>query len=451
MERLDFSLPEFTRIIWSSEHAKQVWEHRLQAIGRAWNHIERTSVVHGVRRGGLQSVAPDDLLDFQAYCLNAQINFAIVARDGIARVYGNSAIPYHPGQPWQYRVYFGADPKGFNEAWRDSEQLVIGDYLGYPQCCSEFFQKYWVEEGWRDLTLPQARFKDGPVEGSYLCNLLLRHLGVRAVFHLPCSFDCDKSIEVGNRILDCGRLLGYEIEMQWIMEILNWPIKWSSLHGVSIITTPVVKVIASTDALPEKVELVRKGSMYPEEGAKSNEFPFQLRRSLLEGIRDTWTENGFSSYQTQREAHDLVLEAIETIMLDSGRILDLGCGNGVLLERVNKKFEYLIPHGVEMETARYWSARERIGENITNTNVFNIEAYLHPNFEVILISLNRFREIPEDAVENFLICLKHKTKYLVVYSYEGWYDYLDYRLQKHFDFVGTHQSSVYDVRILKPK
>ena len=203
-----------------------------------------------MRPGGLQFVAPENLLAFQAWCHNAHVDFAIVNQEGTSKVYGNASAPVIYGRPWHYRVYFGLAPVEFLQYWADGDQLKIGEALGYPRCCSEFFQKYWVEDGWRDLTYPmfQHDYEANAGLGPIHCNILLRHLGIRPVFHLPCSFDCVATAKVGEEIIEYGKMMGFVLEMEWLEHILNWPVRWSSLHGVAIITTPILKVITSTDA-----------------------------------------------------------------------------------------------------------------------------------------------------------------------------------------------------------
>ncbi len=40
VERLDFTLPDFTRFSWVSEEARRVWEPRLKRISSAWFDVE---------------------------------------------------------------------------------------------------------------------------------------------------------------------------------------------------------------------------------------------------------------------------------------------------------------------------------------------------------------------------------------------------------------------------
>lgn len=452
MDRLDFVLPEFTRIIWVSEEARDIWQPRIANVNSAWPQIELGTVTAGLRRGALQTIAPDRLMDLQVFCYDNDLEFIILGQEGAAKVYGNASVPVEQGKPWNYRVYVGDSPKVFMKAWLESDNLTIGAYLGYPSCCSEFFQENWVNRGWRDLTYPMTRNTDHV--GTFHTNILLRHLGIRAVFHLPCSFDCDITPFVGQKILQYAVQAGFDMEVAWLTDILNWPVRWSSLHGVAMITTPVLKIITSSDALPEEVRYDLPGSGYPEGGATGTEFPFQSSRpiSMLQGIKDTWTDNGFSSFSVMRKAHDLIIKSVSKILLDSGRVLDLGCGNGVLLERIVDQYRYLVPYGVENWTERYVRAVERIGENIKCGNIFNTSFYLKDDFQLVIISLNRFNEVEGEDAEMLLKHLRAHTRYLIVTTYfEPWIPELDTLLYRHFTLVDSEATESCESRIYKPK
>ena len=106
-------------------------------------------------------------------------------------------------------------------------------------------------------------------------NMLWRWIGVRAVPHLPCSFDCAGTIRFGEQFLALGRRLGYAEEIGWIEEILSWPVEWSALHGIAEVKTPVLKMITATDATPYKYTVQIKGEKYPSEGATGLYFPYR--------------------------------------------------------------------------------------------------------------------------------------------------------------------------------
>ena len=63
IQRLDFTLPDFTRLAWVSDHAKEVWQPRLSRITTAWLEIEWRAVLAGVRRCALTMVSPEEFMD----------------------------------------------------------------------------------------------------------------------------------------------------------------------------------------------------------------------------------------------------------------------------------------------------------------------------------------------------------------------------------------------------
>ena len=446
MKRLDFKLPEFTRVAWVSEPARLVWEHRIRAVSSAWHEIERSSVANGLRPGGLQNIEPDNLVRFQQWCLDEGLGMAIVGREGITPDYGNAAIPIMPNEPWAYRVYFGNHPARFAKIW-GKDEIEVGRLLGYPTCCSMFFKANWVEAGWRDLIYPMI---DNPAEqrivGPYTCNILLRHIGVRPVFHLPCSFNCKFTNSVANGILEHGRMMGFQDEMRWLSDMLNWPARWSSLHGAAIVTTPILKITYAADALSQTAILDREGSVYPEEGAIGTEFPFRTVRPLqLQGLEDTWSDNGFSSPFAMRQAHVVILDFITNIHIGEGKVLDLGCGNGVLLEKIKAKYPGIIPIGVDVNEAKCDKTSAR-GIEVYWSDIARTDSYLTQNYVLTLISLNRLKELNADSL---LSEFQKHTKFLLVYSYEQWDESID--LTRYFESLAIIKGGTTQAHVLRPR
>ena len=70
------------------------------------------------------------------------------------------------------------------------------------------------------------------------CNILLRWVGPRIVFHLPCSFDCRPTVELADKFTQIARDAGFHQEMDWLEEMLSWHVEWSALNGIAEIMTP---------------------------------------------------------------------------------------------------------------------------------------------------------------------------------------------------------------------
>jgi hypothetical protein len=179
------------------------------------------------------------------------------------------------------------DAKLFVKAWKRRDTGEMGRLLGYPQCCRAFYQalfevKRLIDQTWPAAMNTKAATHEGGViriAGMPWGNTLLRKIGLKAVQHLPCSFECADSLELGAQFVDLMRDEGYADEVAYLREALEWPAEWSGLHGIAEIRTPIVKFCARTDPTAQKLVVQWIGSRYPEESAHGLAYPFIGRHS----------------------------------------------------------------------------------------------------------------------------------------------------------------------------
>ena len=286
---LPFSLPEFTRISWVNDEARGVWEERLLRITRASLEIEWQAVAAGIRRCAIIMTAPSAFVAQAPGWLEAGLANLPIELVGASGGYASESTPLKPGEPFLIRLVIGslADLRAFREAAEVGDQEAIGTLLGYPPCCREFFHDTWVELGMTDTTWPMAMNSSShledervlDVDGPPQANILWRWMGVRAVPHLPCSFDCERTVAFADRLIEVGRTCGYGEEMDWMLEVLDWPVQWSTLHGIAEIKTPVLKVSARSDATAVEYVVRWLGHSRPREGARGLSFPYRRVRS----------------------------------------------------------------------------------------------------------------------------------------------------------------------------
>jgi hypothetical protein len=260
--RLPFRLHDFTRIAWTSDRAREVWGPRISRISNAWLEIEWLAVVAGVRSCAIATVAPEQFVERAPRWAQQGLMALPLTMTGVAASYSSTSVAVEAGKPFAFRMVLGAPPDvaRFKQAWDASDERTIGTLLGYPDCCREFYRRVWVDEAMVDTTWPMAlatpaaQIHDTLVEVNALpkSNILWRWMGVRPVSHLPCSFACQATVALADRLIEVGRQNGFEQEMDWLLEILDWPVEWSALHGVAEIKTPVLKVSTRTDATPGK-------------------------------------------------------------------------------------------------------------------------------------------------------------------------------------------------------
>ena len=118
----------------------------------------------------------------------------------------------------------------------------------------------WLDTTWPSATRTAAAGADWVVQPCIPeTNLLLRWIGVRSVFHLPCSADCQPSIVVGRRLRGALGGLGYEDEAGWLEELLTMPVTWSGHAGTARIQTPILRLAVASDPLPRRRVVTRPG------------------------------------------------------------------------------------------------------------------------------------------------------------------------------------------------
>jgi hypothetical protein len=287
MEKMDFVLPDFTRINWVSQQAEERWANRLARIKYRFSLLEVLSVSERQRRCCIVCVSPVELVEQVKFWLKYDLSFLPIDRIGVSRfIYSSTAVPLAQNNNFVYKVVVGKpkELKKFLEAWTSSNDLQIGSLLGYPECCIRFFNNHWTIQGHIDTTWAMAmqtgnkHVNDRIVEidGPPHTNILWRWVGVRAVPHLPCSFDCKNTITFAKAFWKCANA-SQSKEYEWLNEILSWPVEWTALHGIAEIKTPILKVTARSDATPNKYTVKKIGHGYPPEGAKGLLFPYRLK------------------------------------------------------------------------------------------------------------------------------------------------------------------------------
>jgi hypothetical protein len=307
--------------------------------------------------------------------------------------YQAGSAPFDPSKPWEYRCAVGPHAEDLAAAYIKQDWRVVGKVLGYPECCVDFFMEYWVKEQWFDTTYPMGK-------GDILSpanNILLRWMGIRLVSHLPCSFSCFKTAIAGAKNIELARELGYGREIGNIVEMLNWPMEWTSLHGIAIITTPVFKIITATDALPSKASFRLEGLDYPKEGASGLVFPFTPDRD-----KKRYIDNGFPSRAAMDAAHDKVIKDVSDLKPSS--VLDLGCGNRELLNKMSYFFG-AYGFGVDIDPDKLPDAC---------MNLYDFE--FHRDFDLVLVAEQRIQENPE-AFAGLLDRIQKHAKHLHIYNY----------------------------------
>lgn len=255
-----------TRIIW-----RQGCEDKAQILNqliKECQEAELLTVSHKLRNCATIQI-PGDKFD-EYYCDLSKKRLVFLPIRRVKPTNGFSHI-LHEAKPGELFDVYGVASHSLKKA----EEFVglsgsegkldhkkMGRLLGYPQCCIDFFAKYWPQEHYDPIFLEARRTKGAKmiknnvvkVKAIPEANVALRYFGPRAVPHLPCSFSCKKSQEFSQMFLQFNR------SRDLLLEMLSTPFEWNGFKGVAIIDTKwfqgVVNSMSWEDDKPRVVKFV---------------------------------------------------------------------------------------------------------------------------------------------------------------------------------------------------
>lgn len=121
---------------------------------------------------------------------------------------------------------------------------VVGELLGFPECCRDFFADVWASQGQIDpmyevaCNSGNAEAIDGDREDVLIRdpdpwnNVLYRYFGWAFITHIPCSWDCEASMEIARSRGELMADNGYKDAANALWEWLSEPMVWTGYHGI---------------------------------------------------------------------------------------------------------------------------------------------------------------------------------------------------------------------------
>jgi hypothetical protein len=293
---LDFVLPGFSRHAWTSGTARDEWEPRFDRIRAMLVDLIVESVRCGLRPCGLIRACDSELEALATQCADHGMAVAPIelapspkSTGSVTANYALETLVCGPLPPGKATAVVGrpADISSMATLWGRGACAEVATLLGYPSCCNEFLVGL-VDEHRLDATWSVAHNSNPAADDrSYIAiraqpetNLLWAPLGITLLPHIPCHFGCAASQRVARELVDLARAIGYDAEIDWLQQILSWPVQWSALHGIAETKTPLLKMVARTDATAAKHTLDWQGAGQPESVATGLGFPHRPPRRL---------------------------------------------------------------------------------------------------------------------------------------------------------------------------
>jgi len=175
---------------------KKGFEHLERVFGSKTKAQEILFLLEGVKEVVRQGFYPPELKEVEKFCTEVNLfavrsKFKILLAD--SEVYSNRGIRVKEDDSrGMYMIYISKDEK---KAYLASYYEMMGEWknlglvLGYPLCCVDFFCQRFGKEVF-DLEL---------IPTNEWTNLTKRAEDCVLISHFPCSSDCEKSIEIGQR------------------------------------------------------------------------------------------------------------------------------------------------------------------------------------------------------------------------------------------------------------
>lgn len=443
-------IPEFNpRTIWVSDLAQRVWEHRFRKISNAYLQVEKENVVRGIRPSHLTPIPPHMVEQERQWAEERGLVLVELSKEAaMTGFYSSRSKGYEEGKPYTVRCTY-TQPELADEwiaAWRVMNNTKIGELLGYPRCCQKWFAHYWQDEQWQDDIL--AMYENGGYssEGPWQLNFFYRYMGARLVSHMPCTFSCEHTLELAHKNFELFKDMGFIDEAKWIEEIFNWPVRWSSLHGIAEIRCPVFKLSHKTDFLAEEFVVDKQGDQYPEVGASGVVFPWKRmkraasvheNKSFINSLKDAklWEDNGFSSEEAMNNCHEAILEAMKDFKI--GSIIDLGSGNGLLLKRIKEQGDMIDTFGIEIDNGRFSRGLKVHPEGIFRKgDIFDFGNYTENYYTQALVMPGRLVEVDNKTRNIYIKFLKERIDNFVFYFYGDWIQKYNENMLELFEEIG---------------
>ena len=260
----------FTRTIWHNHKDVELWKKKYNMACPLHHRAEYLMVKQGHRKCATTHLRPQTFEKTLEKIYQDNLVWLPIQRTKSYNGFSHKHFPTDGNDP-DSSVYGVLarnleDAELFRSSSRNDEGTdhnTIGDLLGFPSCAGEFFNDIWLSGFFDPMWQQAVNTKNAEliddrtvkVTGSIYNNQLLRYVGLRFNSHLPCSFNCDKSIETGKVWEEVGESLNKEAAGD-LKDILRLDMEWSCLHGVAQIQTKYFTII--TNSLPTKDRWVIK-------------------------------------------------------------------------------------------------------------------------------------------------------------------------------------------------
>lgn len=286
----NLAVPPFQRVIWANQKARQVWEPQIRRISERVQELEILSVAHDQRPCAWQTFQVRNFPAMTKKIIDLGLSIYPIQLCGS---WGQGFIHYTPAlrdddpNP-QASCIVTKSPDLANEFWKAynrGDHITQGKLLGFPECCTKFFNEQWARGYFDPIWQMVEPIADTPTEMTFwnerpddrwhsllFSNPILRYIGIRVGFHIPCRFDCSETQEIARKRIE----LLSEGDQIVLISLLRMPMTWSVYRGIAIVKTPIFTLLTQSVPSLNAHTITIRGDFYPVETQPGSCFPYIL-------------------------------------------------------------------------------------------------------------------------------------------------------------------------------
>jgi len=267
----------FTKIAWRSSEIEKQWEPMRQRIYNAVHYAEYQSVKQGYRACDVYDLHPGNFDNEIKRVVKDRLWYFPILR---SRTYGGYGHRHYDTDTIDENTFiYGVVAKNWDDGayFHDAEIIdrskqivhnlpershdVLGQLLGYPKCCRDFFTSVWLKDGCLDPMFEMALATSETVEkkerghvkvsGDSRLNRLIRYWGFNIIPFFPHNFACEDALEFSEWWMKLMREKDAEAT-DACLEILSTPMRWSMMNCVTFVEHPLFIGSANGYYVPEK-------------------------------------------------------------------------------------------------------------------------------------------------------------------------------------------------------
>lgn len=256
------------KVTWRTDAAKSKYNSALRTISQLVEHHSWKRILDDRfdRKIAIVIVRNSEQEEWAERIGNNGLHYSVINHLAPQEGFSHAAVRGNPNDPERRtRSVVGANrdvvekaSQAFDSAPPAEKNDIVGDLLGYPDCCSSFFNDFWLQKDIRDpiyeigCNTTGATSLDSHDDAVHLssinplCNVAWRYWGWTFLDHIPCAFDCEKSIAHAKKKAEWLKDSGYTEEVSLLQEWLSLPTEWSGKTGLGRVSNRHALASSST-------------------------------------------------------------------------------------------------------------------------------------------------------------------------------------------------------------